>query len=83
MANRLTTATTKTMLNILPNSIAKVAPKAGQLPAVYKPQRLPPLPTVRDLVKLYRVRARKQLSQNFLVDSKLCDRIVASASKFV
>lgn len=43
--------------------------------------RLPPLPTVRDLVKLYRLRARKQLSQNFLMDERLTDKIVKAAGK--
>ncbi|GJQ84252.1 mtTFB1 [Trypoxylus dichotomus] len=41
--------------------------------------RLPPLPTVRDLVRLYRLRAIKQLSQNFLMDERITDRIVKAA----
>ncbi|XP_012284906.1 dimethyladenosine transferase 1, mitochondrial [Orussus abietinus] len=43
--------------------------------------RIPPLPSVRDLVKLYRIRAIKQLSQNFLMDNRLCDKIVKVAGK--
>lgn len=41
--------------------------------------RLPPLPTVRDLVKLYKLRAIKQLSQNFLMDQRITDKIVRAA----
>lgn len=41
--------------------------------------RLPPLPSVRDLVKLYKLRAIKQLSQNFLMDERLTDKIVRAA----
>ncbi|XP_015587941.1 dimethyladenosine transferase 1, mitochondrial [Cephus cinctus] len=43
--------------------------------------RLPPLPTIRDLVKLYRLRAIKQLSQNFLMDERLSDKIVKMAGR--
>lgn len=41
--------------------------------------RLPPLPTIRDLVKLYRLRAIRLLSQNFLMDENLTNKIVKSA----
>lgn len=41
--------------------------------------RLPPLPTIRDLVKLYRLRAIRQLSQNFLMDENITNKIVRAA----
>ncbi|XP_015115448.1 dimethyladenosine transferase 1, mitochondrial [Diachasma alloeum] len=41
--------------------------------------RLPPLPSVRDLTKLYRLQAKKQLAQNFLMDERLTNKIVRQA----
>ncbi|KAK0086076.1 hypothetical protein PV325_003901 [Microctonus aethiopoides] len=38
--------------------------------------RLPPLPSVADILKLYRLRARQQLAQNFLLDERLTNKIV-------
>ncbi|XP_076280611.1 mitochondrial transcription factor B1 [Lasioglossum baleicum] len=38
--------------------------------------RLPPLPTIRDVVKLYKVSAMKKLSQNFILNEKLTDKMI-------
>ncbi|ROT75755.1 putative dimethyladenosine transferase 1, mitochondrial [Penaeus vannamei] len=43
--------------------------------------RLPPLPSTSDLVRLYKLRAIKQLSQNFLMDAKLTSKIVRSSGR--
>ncbi|KAK6731009.1 hypothetical protein RB195_007463 [Necator americanus] len=41
--------------------------------------RLPPLPPLRDFIHMYRLRAKKVLSQNYLMDMNLTRKIVRSA----
>ncbi|XP_071517079.1 dimethyladenosine transferase 1, mitochondrial isoform X2 [Panulirus ornatus] len=43
--------------------------------------RLPSLPSPRDLVRLYKVKAVKHLSQNFLMDHKLNSKLVRSSGR--
>jgi len=37
--------------------------------------RIPPLPTVNDILRMYNIKAKKQLSQNFIMDPRLLNRI--------
>lgn len=41
--------------------------------------RLPPLPSISEVLRLYRVYAKKSLSQNFLFDPKLTSKFVSRA----
>ncbi|XP_033736701.1 dimethyladenosine transferase 1, mitochondrial-like [Pecten maximus] len=43
--------------------------------------RLSPMPTVADIVKLYRISAKKHLSQNFLFDMNINRKIVKAAGR--
>lgn len=41
--------------------------------------RLPPLPTIGDIVRLYKLTAAKRLAQNFIMDMSLNQKIVMHA----
>ncbi|ESO06925.1 hypothetical protein HELRODRAFT_110947 [Helobdella robusta] len=41
--------------------------------------KLPPLPAIKEVVRLYKLRAKKQLSQNFILNYNLCKRIIKTA----
>lgn len=41
--------------------------------------RLPPMPSIRDVIRIFKLQARKQLSQNFITDERLTARIVKAA----
>jgi len=42
-------------------------------------RRMPPLPTTKDLLRLYRIKAKKSLSQNFILDPSILQRIAKTA----
>ena len=43
--------------------------------------RMPLLPTTKDLLRLYRIKAKKALSQNFIMDPRILKKFVKTAGK--
>ena len=44
--------------------------------------RLPPLPNTQQLIKLYGLSAKQQLSQNFLLDMNICKRFYSTSVNY-
>jgi len=42
-------------------------------------RRLPPLPTINDILRMYGIRAKKSLSQNFIMDPRILKKFAKSA----
>ena len=43
---------------------------------------MPPLPTTSDLLRLYGIKAKKKLSQNFILDPRILQRFVKIGGKY-
>ena len=43
---------------------------------------MPPLPTTSDLLRLYGIKAKKKLSQNFILDPRILQRFVKIGGDF-
>ena len=43
--------------------------------------RLPPLPSTKDILRLYKIRCAKELSQNMLLDAKLASKVVRTGRR--
>ena len=45
------------------------------------PRRLPPLPNAADLLRMYRIKAQRNLSQNFILSPTILDRFAKAAGE--
>ena len=44
-------------------------------------RRLPPLPNAADLLRMYRIKAQRNLSQNFILSPTILDRFAKAAGE--
>ena len=56
------------------------AKKMNKIPNSWR--RMPPLPTTSDLLRLYGIKAKKKLSQNFILDPRILQRFVKIGGKY-
>jgi hypothetical protein len=42
-------------------------------------RRFPPLPSIRDILRMYQITAKKSMSQNFILDPSILRRIAKAA----
>lgn len=81
--SRYSTAVTRarTVLQEIPDKLKIIDERQDEYSKLYqlKPRKLPPMARTRDLLHIYGIKARKHLSQNFLLQSELIRRLVRSA----
>ncbi|XP_071035886.1 mitochondrial dimethyladenosine transferase 1 isoform X2 [Parasteatoda tepidariorum] len=75
---RRTASTLSSFQNVTSKEVATNDFSKTDEPVTEASLRLPPLPSPRDLLKLYRIKAQRNLSQNFLLDFRLNNKIVTS-----
>ena len=63
-----------------PKKIVWIRKKMNKIPNSWR--RMPPLPTTSDLLRLYGIKAKKKLSQNFILDPRILQRFVKIGGDF-
>ena len=46
-------------------------------------RRMPPLPTTKDLLRIYKIKAKRTLSQNFILDPRILQKFVKTGGEFL
>ena len=44
-------------------------------------RRMPPLPTTKDLLRIYKIKAKRTLSQNFILDPRILQKFVKTGGE--